>query len=199
METLNIIVSGVGGQGIILLSTILAEIALENGLDVKKSEVHGMSQRGGSVVSFVRIGSEVYSPLVPVGRGDFILSMELMEALRWINYLKNGAVALINEYRLPPPTVAMGLEAYPENIEEKLKERNIEVYSSNLVKEAISIGNSRVVNILLLGMLSKFLTFDVETYYNAIEKYVKPKFVEINRVAFERGRALIENKNGKED
>ena len=191
METLNIIVSGVGGQGIILLSTILAEIALENGLDVKKSEVHGMAQRGGSVVSFVRMGSKVYSPLVPVGKGDYILSMELMETLRWIEYLKEGAVALINEYKLPPPTVAMGIEPYPEGIVEKLQERGVETHSHNLVKEAVSLGNPRVVNILLLGMLSKFLTFEVETYYNAIEKNVKPQFVEVNLKAFERGRELI--------
>ncbi len=192
METLNIIVSGVGGQGIILLSTILSEIALANGLDVKKSEVHGMSQRGGSVVSFVRMGSKVYSPLVPVGKGDFILSMELMESLRWIEYLKEGAVALINDYKMPPPTVAMGIEKYPEGIVDTFKSRGVETYSHNLVKEAVKLGNQRVVNILLLGMLSRFLTFETETYYNAIKKYVKPRFVDINIEAFERGRELIQ-------
>ncbi len=193
METLNILVAGVGGQGIILLSNILSEIALENGLEVKKSEVHGMSQRGGSVVSFVRVGSKVYSPLVPVGKGDIILSMELMETLRWINYLKEGAIALVNDYKLPPPSVAMGLEKYPENVQEMLNKRKAQFFIEDIVKEAVNLGNPRVVNVLLLGMLSKFLTFGMQSYYNAIKKLVKPRFVDVNIRAFDRGVELIKN------
>ena len=152
-----------------------------------------MSQRGGSVVSFVRVGSKVYSPLVPVGKGDIIVSMELMETMRWINYLKEGAVALINNYRLPPPTVAMGITGYPENVEEELKKIKSQFFMEELINEAVKLGNPRVVNVLLLGMLSKFLTFEEESYYNAIKKLVKPRFVDVNIMAFKRGAELINN------
>ncbi len=192
METVNIIISGVGGQGIILLSNVLANLALENNLDVKKSEVHGMAQRGGSVVSFVRIGEKIFSPLIPVGKGDILVSMELMESLRWIEYVKNGGTALINDYRLPPPGVAMGIEKYPEGIEEKFGEKDVKVFVKRVTNEAVKLGNPRVTNIILLGMLSRFLTFEVSSYYNAIRKSVKPQFLELNLKAFERGRELIE-------
>lgn len=193
MNTKNLVISGVGGQGIILLSNLISEVALSNGLDVKKSEVHGMSQRGGSVVSFVRFGEKVSSPLVPLKSADIIVSMELMEGYRWKEYIKNDGIAILNDYRLPPPAVAMGNIKYKNDIIEELKDSGVSVYSDNLVKKAIDLGNSRTVNVILFGMLSKFLDFDEKEYITALEKKVKPKFIEINKKAFILGKELINN------
>jgi len=193
MNTKNLVISGVGGQGIILLSNLISEVALSNGLDVKKSEVHGMSQRGGSVVSFVRFGEKVSSPLVPLKSADIIISMELMEGYRWKEYIKNDGIAILNDYRLPPPAVAMGNIKYKNDIIEELKDSGVSVYSDNLVKKAIDLGNSRTVNVILFGMLSKFLDFDEKEYITALEKKVKPKFIEINKKAFILGKELINN------
>ena len=193
MNTKNLVISGVGGQGIILLSNLISEVALSNGLDVKKSEVHGMSQRGGSVVSFVRFGEKVSSPLVPLKSADIIVSMELMEGYRWKEYIKNDGIAILNDYRLPPPAVAMGNIKYKNDIIDELKDSGVSVYSDNLVKKAIDLGNSRTVNVILFGMLSKFLDFDEKEYITALEKKVKPKFIEINKKAFILGKELINN------
>ncbi len=186
-KTTNVFICGVGGQGILLSSKILSALALEKGFDVKKSEVHGMAQRGGSVVSHVRFGKEVHSPLIEEGRADFILAFEKMEALRWLHYLKPGGVAVANRLELLPS----GTEDYPENLDKQIEEgagRAIILDADSLAVEA---GSGRAVNIVLLGVLSNFLEFDRSAWEEMIRKSVKPKTVETNMKAFDKGVSCL--------
>ena len=186
----NVIVSGVGGQGIILASELLALAAMEAGYDVKKSEVHGMSQRGGDVVSHVRFSQKVYSPLIEQGTCDLILAFEKAEALRYLHYLnpENGVV-IMNALEIIPLPVTAGQDTYPQNIEETIKK-----YANLVVVDAIGkaneLGNSRVANTIMLGVASKFFDIPEDIWIKVITNRVPKKTVEINKKAFELGRKI---------
>jgi indolepyruvate ferredoxin oxidoreductase beta subunit len=180
----NAFICGVGGQGILLSSKILSNLALSEGYDVKKSEVHGMAQRGGSVVSHVRFGKKVHSPLIEEKTADFLLAFETMEGLRSLHYLKPGGTAVINTLRLLPS----GLDTYPEGLEEQIKERADRVVFVEADRLAVEAGSGRAVNIVLLGVLSQFTEFPVEKWHEMIRASVKPKTLDVNLKAFELGR-----------
>jgi len=186
----NIIISGVGGQGILTASEILAKVAMEAGLDAKKSEVHGMSQRGGSVVSHVRFGEKVYSPLVEKGACDIILSFEKSEALRWVHYLKKeGGKVVINDLEIIPTTVSLKLDSYPTNIEEQIRDKAkaevILVPATDLARQA---GDARAANTVLLGVISNFLPFEDKVWEKVISDNVKKETIEVNLKAFYLGK-----------
>ncbi|MEO0275281.1 MAG: indolepyruvate oxidoreductase subunit beta [candidate division WOR-3 bacterium] len=192
MKEFNIIICGVGGQGIILTSEILAIAGMESGFDVKKSEVHGMSQRGGSVVSHIRIGEKIYSPLIEKGKCDFLLSFEKAETLRWVHYLKKDEpVIIVNDLEIVPPLVSLGLDQYPERIEENLKNITKNLYIIPALKIAEEIGEPRSANILLLGFLSKFLPFEEKIWEEAIKKNIPQNLIYVNLEAFKKGKNLI--------
>ncbi len=192
MKEFNIIICGVGGQGIILTSEILAIAGMESGFDVKKSEVHGMSQRGGSVVSHIRIGEKIYSPLIEKGKCDFLLSLEKAETLRWVHYLKKDEpVIIVNDLEILPPLVSLGLDQYPERIEENLKNITKNLYIIPALKIAEEIGEPRSANILLLGFLSKFLPFEEKIWEEAIKKNIPQNLIYVNLEAFKKGKNLI--------
>lgn len=182
-KTKNIMIVGVGGQGTLLTSRILGGIMVDAGYDVKLSEVHGMAQRGGSVVTFVRFGEEVAEPIVEEGQADLLIAFEQLEAKRYAHFLKKDGVMVINEQKIEPITVVTGMASYPENIIEDLK-KEYTVYSMNAMEEALKLGNSRVFNILLLGMAARHMDFSKEQWLNVIEKTVPPKTAESNRKAF---------------
>lgn len=189
-NTTNIILVGVGGQGILLASEILSEVSLSAGFDVKKNEVHGMSQRGGSVISFVRFGDEVFSPTVAEGDADFLLGFELMETVRYLSYLKKNGVVISNKLKIPPPSVLMGNELYPEQLESKIAEATDKLSIIDCDLLAIQAGNIRSANSVMLGALSKHLHFQIEKWMSAIEKMVPKKAVDLNQKAFLLGREV---------
>lgn len=187
----NILVCGVGGQGVLLLSDLLAEIAMNEGLDVKKSEVHGMAQRGGSVTSHIRFGPKVYSPLLTEGNADFIVSLEKLETLRYLHFLSPNGVLLSDNLIVEPLPVIIGLQEIPKDINERIKNRVKKFYLIDAFAKAKELGNTRVQNMIMLGALSNFLDFTPDTYHQAIRKNVKAKFVDINIKAFETGVGLV--------
>ena len=182
-KTKNIMIVGVGGQGTLLTSRILGDITVTAGYDVKLSEVHGMAQRGGSVVTFVRYGKKVAEPIIEEGQADVLIAFEMLEALRYAHFLKKNGVIIVNEQRIDPITVVTGAAQYPENIIENL-EKEYNVYKVNAMEEALKLGNSRVFNIIVLGVAAKHMDFSKEAWLEAIEKTVPPKTVEINKKAF---------------
>ncbi len=186
LKVTNIIICGVGGQGILLASDILCTAAFLEGFDVKKSEIHGMAQRGGSVITHIRFGAKVYSPLVEVGKADFILSFEKLEALRYSYFLKRDGVLIVNDLELAPMSVLTGDREYPKNIIDILKQ-NGEIYLVPAQNIALELGNVRAVNVVLLGSLARFLTFKKQVWLDAIKENVKPQYVDINIRAFEAG------------
>lgn len=188
-EVSNIIICGVGGQGILLASDILCSAAFLEGFDVKKSEIHGMAQRGGSVITHIRFGPKVYSPLIEEGKADFILSFEKLEALRYSYFLKKDGIVIVNDLALPPMSVLTGAKKYPENIIDTIKE-NGDVYLIPAQTIAQELGNVRVVNIVLLGSLARFLDFKKQVWFDAIKENVKPQYVDLNIKAFEIGLAV---------
>ncbi len=186
----NVIFAGVGGQGVILVSKILMEVAMNAGYDVKESEVHGMAQRGGSVDCHVRFGEKVYSPLIEKGTADYVISFELIEAMRKLEYLTKGGRVIVNRLRVNPAPVDAGLEKYPDDIEEWIKsnvKNSVIVDTAPVLKE---IGSARALNIVMLGVLSNYLEFSLEEWYNGIKSLVKEKFVDMNIDAFNRGRSI---------
>jgi indolepyruvate ferredoxin oxidoreductase beta subunit len=186
----NILLVGVGGQGILLASEILSETFMLAGYDVKKSEIHGMSQRGGSVVSHVRYGQEVFSPLVPEGEGDILFGFELMETYRYLPLLKKGGAVVVNDLEIPPSSVLMGQENYPEGLAEKIREQFPDfllVDGQGLAREA---GNLRAANTVLLGAVSRRLDIAESYWMQALEKMVPSKALDVNRKAFQLGREL---------
>jgi indolepyruvate ferredoxin oxidoreductase, beta subunit len=193
-NTANFVLVGVGGQGTLLASNILADVGLAAGLDVKKSEVHGMSQRGGSVVSHVRWHPErVSSPLVGLGEADILLAFEKLEALRFAEFLKPGGTAVVNEMQIVPITVSAGTGVYPEDADldralAALGAREIRVQGERLAQEA---GNVKAANVVLLGAVSRLLTLPEEVWWTCLEQRVPKKFLELNRVAFASGRAAV--------
>ena len=184
--TKSIMIVGVGGQGTLLTSRIIGKVALNAGFDVKISEVHGMAQRGGSVVTFVRFGEKVCEPVVEEGEADVIISFERLEALRYSHYLKKGGVLIVNDCRIDPMTVVTGADVYPENIIEKL-EKNHTVYTVDAEKTALELGNSRVLNTVVLGFAARHIGFPRELWLDVVSSTVPPKTVELNRAAFNRG------------
>ncbi len=181
--TKNIMIVGVGGQGTLLTSRILGGIMVDAGYEVKLSEVHGMAQRGGSVVTFVRYGDTVAEPIVEEGQADVLIAFERLEALRYAHFLKKDGVLIVNDQRIDPITVVTGAAQYPEHILEEL-EKEYTVYSINAQEKALELGNSRVFNIIVLGMAARHMDFDREEWLKVIEKTVPPKTVEINKKAF---------------
>ena len=188
METKNIMIVGVGGQGSLLASKLLGRLFLTKGYDVKVSEVHGMSQRGGSVVTYVRFGDKVYSPVIDKGEADFIVSFELLEAARWTEYLKKGGKIVAATQKINPMPVIIGAATYPEALEEKIAAAGIELDAFDALKIAEEAGSSKAVNIALMGRLSKYFDFTFEEWMRAIEESVPSKFLELNKKAFVLGR-----------
>ena len=182
-NTKNIMIVGVGGQGTLLTSRILGGITVDAGYDVKLSEVHGMAQRGGSVVTFVRYGEKVAEPIVEEGQADLLIAFETLEAKRYAHFLKKDGVLVVNEQRIDPITVVTGVATYPEGIVEEL-EKEYTVYKINAMDEALKLGNSKVFNIIVLGMAAKHMDFSKEDWLKVIEKTVPPKTVDINKKAF---------------
>ena len=189
MKTTSIMIVGVGGQGTLLASKLLGNVLLSQGYDVKVSEVHGMSQRGGSVVTYVRFGEKVYSPVVDLGEADYILSFELLESARWIGYLKKGGRLITNTHRTPPMPVITGAAEYPSNIEARLREL-ADVTALEAMPLAERAGSAKAVNVVLVGVLSRSMDIPEENWLRAIEESVPPKFVELNRRAFLLGRQV---------
>ncbi|HJV64826.1 MAG TPA: indolepyruvate oxidoreductase subunit beta [Geomonas sp.] len=186
----NILLVGVGGQGILLAAEILSETCMLAGFDVKKSEIHGMSQRGGSVVSHVRYGKEVFSPIVPEGEGDILFGFELMESYRSLPLLKEGATVIANDLCIPPPSVLMGQEAYPADLPGKIAQRFPDFLLVDGQQLAIEAGNARAANTVLLGAVSKRMQIEEKYWLEAIEKMVPKKALAVNLKAFEVGRSL---------
>ena len=184
--TKNIMIVGVGGQGTLLTSRIIGKAAQAAGHDVKISEVHGMAQRGGSVVTFVRFGEKVSEPVVEEGQADVIIAFERLEALRYAHFLKKDGVLVVNDCRIDPMTVVIGAKEYPENILETLKKDHA-VYAIDGQKIALELGNSKVLNSVVLGFAAKFIGIDEKIWIDTIETTVPPKTIETNLKAFELG------------
>lgn len=189
METKNIMIVGVGGQGTLLTSRILGGLTIHAGYDVKLSEVHGMAQRGGSVVTFVRYGDKVNEPIVEEGQADVLIAFERLEALRYAHFLKEGGAIVINDQRIDPMPVVIGAAKYPDQILEEL-EKTHRVYKVDAMEEAKKLGNSRVFNVIVLGIAAQHMDFSKEDWLTVIEKTVPAKTVEINKKAFEVGYQL---------
>lgn len=188
METKNIMIVGVGGQGSLLASKLLGHLLMEQGYDVKVSEVHGMSQRGGSVVTYVRYGDKVSSPVIDKGEADYIVSFELLEAARWTEYLKPGGRIVTNTQQVNPMPVITGAAEYPQGLEESMRALGIDLDAIDALSLAEEAGSSKAVNIVLLGRLSKWFDFTEEDWLEAIAQSVPPKFLELNKRAFALGR-----------
>ena len=184
----NIMIVGVGGQGALLASKTLGQVLLDAGYDVKVSEVHGMSQRGGSVVTYVRYGEKVYSPIVDKGEADFIVSFEMLEAARYTEYLKKDGRIVVNTQNIDPMPVITGAAEYPADLENKMKNAGFAVDAVDCLSLAEQAGTAKAVNIVLMGRLSKYMDFSEEAWLKAIEKLVKPQFLEMNKKAFMLGR-----------
>ena len=188
MTTKNIMIVGVGGQGTLLTSRILGGLMADNGYDVKISEVHGMAQRGGSVVTYVRYGDKVAEPIVEEGQADVLIAFERLEAKRYAHFLKEDGVLIVNDERIDPMPVVTGAAQYPENIIEDLS-KELTVYSIDAMAEAKKLGNPRVFNLVVLGMAARHMDFTEDQWKKVIEKTVPPKTVDINLKAFETGLA----------
>lgn len=187
MKTKNIMIVGVGGQGTLLASKLLGKMLLTKGYDVKVSEVHGMSQRGGSVVTYVRYGDKVYSPIIDKGEADCILSFELLEAARWVEYLAEGGTIITNTQQTNPMPVITGAAEYPADLDKKIAALGIDAVCFDALSLAEEAGSSKAVNLVLLGKLSKYFDFTEEEWMQAIETSVPEKFLEINKKAFALG------------
>lgn len=184
----SIMIVGVGGQGTLLASRILGHAIMQQGYDVKVSEVHGMSQRGGSVVTYVRYGKKVSSPTIDIGQADVILSFEKLEAARWVSYLKKGGMLLTNTQQIDPMPVIIGAADYPKDIIEKIASLDINIVAVDALSLACEAGSAKAINVVLIGMLSKYMDFSHEIWDNALNECVPPKFLEINKRAFELGQ-----------
>ena len=188
--TTNILMAGVGGQGTLLASEILSEVLMQAGYDVKKAEVHGMAQRGGSVVSHVRFGKKVYSPIIPEGEADVLFGFELLETYRYLPLVKKTGAVVVNNLRIAPPSVLLGKSAYPQDIDRKLRDRVDKVRIVDGLELAEQAGNSKAINTVLLGALSNTLSPSHEQWIAAIRSLVPERFLEVNLEAFELGRQV---------
>ena len=193
MKTVNLVLVGVGGQGILLASDILCVVGMAMGYDVKKTDVHGMAQRGGSVISHVRLAEQVFSPVVPDGAADFLLSFEKLEACRWVHYLHADGVAVVNDQAIPTLALAATSATYPTDAEVAAilhrHARQVSLVPAGAM--AGELGNPRVANVILMGALSSYLDFPAEVWHDAIQGRVPPKARDLNREAFERGRSSV--------
>ena len=187
METKSIMIVGVGGQGSLLASKLLGRLLLTRGYDIKVSEVHGMSQRGGSVVTYVRFGDKVYSPVIDKGEADYIVSFELLEAARWTEYLKPGGKIITNTQQINPMPVIIGAAEYPENLLDKMKAAGLDVDALDALTLAEEAGSSKAVNLVLMGRLSKYFDIPAGEWLATIEASVPAKFLEMNKKAFTLG------------
>lgn len=183
---MNIMIVGVGGQGTLLTSRIIGKTALAAGYDVKLSEVHGMAQRGGSVVTFVRFGEKVFEPVCEEGTVDVLISFERLEALRYAHFLKKDGTLIVNDTKIEPMTVVIGAAKYPENIIEGLQKEH-KLFTIDAGKIAKEIGNSKVLNTVVLGLAAKHIGFDKEEWVRVLQGTVPPKTIDINTIAFNRG------------
>lgn len=187
MAVKNILIVGVGGQGTLLASKLMGKCFQKEGYDVKVSEVHGMSQRGGSVVTYVRYGEKVYSPVIEKGEADIIISFEQLESARWLPYLKKGGVLISSTQRIDPMPVIMGKAVYPENILEKLAQKDITLVSLDALSLALEAGTAKCANVVLLGAAAKYLGINKEMWIDIIKTTVPQKTIETNLKAFELG------------
>ena len=194
MKSLNLLVTGSGGQGIILASDIIGEVAIAAGYDVKKTDTIGMAQRGGSVLSHMRIARQVWSPLIREGEADLLLALEKLEAARWASYLKPGGTALINNHALPPLSVSLGNARYPgdDEIKDILKQITDQIFFINGTEQAKGLGDIRTLNIFMLGGASRFMPFPVSIWKKSIANRLPEKVRQINLTAFDRGRKEVE-------
>lgn len=188
METKSVMIVGVGGQGSLLASRLLGNVLLAQGFDVKVSEVHGMSQRGGSVVTYVKYGDKVYSPTIEKGEADIIISFEQLESARWLSYLKKGGHLITSTQQLDPMPVITGVATYPENIIEKLKALDVDVIAVDALELAEQAGTAKASNVVLMGVLSTKMGFEEDVWQKALEQCVPAKFLELNKKAFALGR-----------
>ncbi len=188
--TKNIMIVGVGGQGTLLASKIIGKLFVAKGFDVKVSEVHGMSQRGGSVVTYVRFGDRVYSPMIDKGEADYILSFELLEAARWTEYLKKDGILITNTQKTNPMPVIIGAASYPENIEEKIKGLGLNLDAFDALSLAEAAGSAKAVNLVLLGRLSRHFDYADEDWLAVIRECVPEKFIDMNIKAFYAGKEV---------
>ena len=195
----DILMVGVGGQGTILASDILGEAALAMGLDVKKTDTLGMAQRGGSVTSHLRIGKKVWSPLISPGEADVLLAFEKLEAARWVNYIKPDGLVIINKLAIPPLSISLGTQKYPDDQEiiDSFRQRTARIHLIDGTKQAGLLGDIRTLNIFMLGFLSHFLAihFEPAIWKQAITKQLPAKILDINILAFEKGREVASSVN----
>jgi len=187
----NVIIAGVGGQGVILASKVLMETARKNGYDVKESEVHGMAQRGGSVDCHIRFGKEVFSPLIPKGGADIVVSLELLESMRRLEYLHKDSVLIVNREQINPAPVEIGAMEYPPDLEEWLKKNFASTITVDTTDALKDVGTKKALNIVMVGCLSKFLEFSENDWIESLKTLISEKFIEQNLKAFQLGRELI--------
>lgn len=186
----SVLIVGVGGQGTLLASRLLGNAMVSRGFDVKVSEVHGMSQRGGSVVTYVRYGKQVSSPIIEEGEADLILSFEQLEAARFLPFLKKNGVIVVNTQAIDPMPVITGAAEYPKGIIDLIKEKGIKVVAADALSLAEKAGSSKAVNVVLIGVMAKHLDIDKQVWIDTIEQTVPKKFIELNKTAFEFGYSL---------
>lgn len=190
MDTKSIMIVGVGGQGSLLASRIIGNVLLSQGYDVKVSEVHGMSQRGGSVVTYVKYGDKVYSPVIEKGEADIIVSFELLEAARWLSYLKKGGHLITSTQTLDPMPVITGAAQYPTDIVEKIKGLGVDIIAADALSLAEEAGNAKASNVVLMGLIASKMSFDDQVWKDAVKQCVPEKFLELNLKAFELGKNI---------
>lgn len=188
IENRSIMFVGVGGQGSLLASKLMGHVLLAEGYDVKVSEVHGMSQRGGSVVTYVKYGEKVYSPTVEIGEADLIIAFELLEAARYVPYLKEGATIIVNAQRIDPMPVITGAATYPTEITKKIYAKGIHIAEVDALGLALKAGNAKAVNVVLMGVLSNYMNISKDLWLKAIQECVPERFRELNLTAFEIGK-----------
>ena len=186
----NILFCGVGGQGILLASEVTTYSLLATGMEVRKSEVHGMAQRGGSVTAHVRFGEKVYSPLISLGEADIIVAFEMMEAVRYLPYMHAGSQVIVNTHKIYPPPVATGKMDYPENVLNELTSRNIKVKELDAFEVARKVGEVRAVNIAMVGAMSNYMAIDEQVFLDVMNERIPERFREVNINAFQEGRKL---------
>lgn len=193
MKKFDLLLTGVGGQGNILASDIIGDVALAAGYDVKKTDTLGMAQRGGSVISHLRLAEQVYSPLIKEGEVDILIGFEKLETVRWASYLKPGGIAIINNFAIPPLSVNQGIEHYPTDAEVRniIGQRTDKIYLVDGTQKATALGNARTLNIFMLGCLSKFLPFEIRDWETGITYHLPERLLKLNMKAFEMGRKEI--------
>ena len=189
-EQSNILFCGVGGQGILLASEVTAYSLLAAGMDVRKSEVHGMAQRGGSVTAHLRYGDKVYSPLISAGEADIVVAFEMMEAVRYLPYMHDDTKVIVNTHKIYPPAIATGKMDYPENVLDELTSRNIHVKELDAFGIASKVGEVRAVNIVMVGVLSTYLPIDEQVFMDVMNERIPERFRDVNIKAFQEGRKV---------